>query len=110
MKKEEVQKTKKKKKKRERQREVIVKQEDEEEKILMIGDECIQVPFHHLCGRTEEKQTYYPYSLPLKQYEEYFLSYGYEIINRPVENINWDFFLYLLEIIPLYYIYDLYFS
>ena len=57
-----------------REREVMVQEEEEEEKMLMIGDEYIQVPFHNLSGRTEEKQIYYPYSLPLKQYEEYFLS------------------------------------
>jgi hypothetical protein len=33
----------------------------------MIGDEYIQVPFHHLSGRIKEKQICYPYSLPLKQ-------------------------------------------
>ena len=46
---------------------MVKEEEEEEEKMLMIGDEYIQVPFHHLPGRTEEKQIFYPYSLPLKQ-------------------------------------------
>ena len=54
-----------KKKKREREEDMgKEEEEEEEEKMLMIGNECIQVPFHHLPGRIEEKQLDYPYSLP----------------------------------------------
>jgi len=67
MRKEEDQKTKKRKKEKKREGEVMVnEEEEEEEKMLTIGDEYIQVPFHNLSGRIEEKQIYYPYSLPLK--------------------------------------------